>query len=40
MPRSYAAWYTAYAKTKAPHTLVEPEMKNDEKKAAKAALGL
>jgi hypothetical protein len=33
---SYAAWYTAYANTKGPHTPVDTEAKNDAKKASEA----
>jgi hypothetical protein len=37
---SYAAWYTAYARTKEPHTPVDTEAKNDAKKASRAAMGI
>jgi hypothetical protein len=35
---SYAAWYTAYANTKRPHTPVETEVKNNAKKEAKKVI--
>jgi hypothetical protein len=35
---AYAAWYTAYSKTRGPHTLVDTEAKNDAKAAAKAVI--
>jgi hypothetical protein len=31
MTTAYAAWYTAYSKTKAPHTPVDTEAKNHAK---------
>jgi hypothetical protein len=38
MADAYAAWYTAYVKTKVPHTPIDTEAKNDAKKAAKAVI--
>jgi hypothetical protein len=35
---AYAAWYTAYVNTIGPHTPVDTEAKNDDKKAAKALI--
>jgi hypothetical protein len=35
---AYAAWYTAYGRTKGPHTLVDTAAKNAAKKAAKALI--
>jgi hypothetical protein len=35
---AYAAWYTAYSKTKGPHTPVDTEVKNDAKAAARAVV--